>query len=254
MIDTHCHLYMEEFFKDVNHVIIQSKNSGIIQCWMPAIDSTYHENMIKLKKNYPEWIELMVGLHPCNIKNDNFEFELEQINLFLDNYPCIGIGEIGIDCHWMNNILLEKQKIVFCEQIKIAKKKELPIIIHSRGAMKEIFSILEKEQNKHLKGIFHCFCGSLSDAERIIRLNFLLGIGGLITFKNERISHFLNKIPLQHIVLESDSPYLAPTPFRGKRNDPSLLINVVEKLSYIYNIPKEMVIQITTNNAKNLIL
>lgn len=252
MIDTHCHLYLEELFNDFNEIFIRSNNSGVIQCWLPAINSSYHLKMINLKKANPHWIKLMAGLHPCYVKRDTFEFELEKVKSFLRNHDCIAIGEIGIDLFW-DKSTFEIQKIAFLEQIKIAKKNKLPIIIHSRESIEEIFVILENEKNDSLKGIFHCFSGNFSQAKKIIELGFLLGIGGMITFTNVKVDQFLHEIPLQHLVLETDSPYLAPVPFRGKRNDPSFLLNIVKKLSSIYHVSEEKIIEISIANSTKLI-
>lgn len=252
MIDTHCHLYFENFRKDLDQVVINAKNCGVIECWLPGINSLYHFSMLSLKKKYKNWIQLIIGLHPCYVELSTFKIELQKIKHFLEKHNVIAIGEIGIDLYHNSNTL-QIQKIVFLEQIKLAIEKKKPIIIHSRQSLQEILEILNSESLNCLKGIFHCFSGNLSDAQSIIKLGFLIGINGLITFKNVNIDQFLHEIPIKYIVLETDSPYLTPVPFRGKRNNPSLLKYIVSKLSLIYKISVQNVIKITTQNAKNLI-
>lgn len=253
MIDTHCHLYLEHFKKDVNQVICYSKYCGVQEFWLPGINSLYHLSMLNLKKQYKDLIQLIIGLHPCYVYNTTFQYELETVINFLKKNDVIAIGEIGIDLY-RDSSTLEIQKIVFLEQIKLAIEKKIPIIIHSRQSLKEILLILESQNSNLLKGIVHCFSGTLSDAEAIIDLGFLIGINGLITFKNVNIDQFLHKIPIEYIVLETDSPYLAPVPFRGQRNSPFFLKYIVDKLSTIYQCSSEYIIEITTKNAKNLIL
>lgn len=211
MIDTHCHLYLEDFKKDFHEVIYCAKYCGIREFWFPAINSKYHLAMVDLKNQYKNLIQLMIGLHPCYVNFSTFEYELIKVIDFLKYNEVIAIGEIGIDLYY-NNSTFEIQKIVFLEQIKLAIAKKKPIIIHARQSFKEILCILQSECSNLLKGIFHCFSGTLFDAKAIIELGFLIGINGLITFKNVHIDQFLNKIPIEYIVLETDSPYLAPVP------------------------------------------
>lgn len=252
MIDTHCHLYFNDFKKDINQIIFDAQCIGVTQFWMPSINSSYHVSMIDLEKKYKKLIKLFIGLHPCYVNQNTFEYELKEVINFLEKKNVIGIGEIGIDLY-NNSSTFEIQKIVFLEQIKLAIKKNMPIIIHARESLTEIFLILKSQYSNVLKGIFHCFSGTLFDAQTIIDLGFLIGINGLITFKNVKIDQFLHKIPIEYIVLETDSPYLSPTPFRGKRNTPYFLKYIVDKLSIIYAISREKVIEKTTYNAKKLI-
>tara|TARA_B110000116_G_scaffold266402_1_gene277078 strand:- start:654 stop:1289 length:636 start_codon:yes stop_codon:yes gene_type:complete len=207
--------------------------------------------MLELKNSFPENIFLMSGLHPCHVK-ENYKEELEHVdNLLQSNQTYFAIGEIGIDLYWKKNFL-DNQKQAFEYQINLAKKYSLPIVIHCRDAFDEVFEILESNYSDNLTGIFHCFSGTLEQAKRIIDLNMKLGIGGVVTFKNGMIDQFLNQIPLNNIVLETDSPYLAPSPYRGKRNESSYIIQVIKKLSEVYEISSEEISKETTKNAKQI--
>jgi TatD DNase family protein len=215
--------------------------------FVPAIDSTYTKAMLDLEQEYPENVFLMSGLHPTHVKDDYLE-ELNHVKELLSKRSFIAIGEIGIDLYW-DKSLLEQQQDAFRTQIKLAKHYELPIVIHCRDAFDEVFEILELEKGPNLYGIFHCFTGSLEQAKRAISYNMKLGIGGVVTFKNGKIDKFLNEINLEDIVLETDSPYLSPAPYRGKRNESSYLINIVTKLAEIYEISEQEIAAVTTQNS-----
>jgi TatD DNase family protein len=230
LIETHAHLYLEEFDSDREEVIKKAVDSGITHFFIPSIDSKYHSRMFDLKKKFPKHIYLMMGLHPNYVK---------------ENY-----GE-GIDLYREKKYLIQQQK-AFEKQILLAKSYELPIVIHCREAFDEIFEIIEGHKGENLTGVFHCFTGDINYAERAIELNFKLGIGGVVTFKNNDLEKVLQKIPIENIVLETDSPYLAPVPYRGKRNESSYLTNVLLKLSEIYNISQEELAKRTTKNALSL--
>ncbi len=246
--DTHTHLYSEVFDDDRDKMMQRAFKSDITRFFIPAIDSTYTKSMFKLEEDYPNNVFLMMGLHPTSVK-ENYKEELEHVEKLLSKRPFIAIGEIGIDLYWDKTTLNIQQK-AFRHQIKLAKKYHLPIVIHCRDSFDEIFEILEQEKGEELFGIFHCFTGTLKQAQKAISYNMKLGIGGVVTFKNGKIDQFLNQIDLKHIVLETDSPYLAPTPYRGKRNESSYIINVLDKLSNIYGVPKEEIAEITTANSK----
>ena len=250
IIDTHTHLYLKQFKEDIDSVINRSKDIGVKKFIFPAIDSSHFDSMHCLKNKYPENIYLMSGLHPTDVK-ENYKNELDFIVDSLKTYDFVAIGEIGIDLYWDKSFLNEQQE-AFTFQIRLAIKHDLPIVIHCREAFDEIFEILDKENCNKLRGVFHCFTGTLEQAKRAIDLDFVLGIGGVVTFKNGGIDKFLNQIDLKHIVLETDSPYLAPVPFRGKRNESSYIIHVVEKLSEIYGLSKEEIAHITTKNAEKV--
>ena len=250
VIDTHTHLYLKEFAADIDDVINRAKNLKINNFFLPAIDSSYTESMIALKNAYPDIMHLMAGLHPCSVK-DNYLDELSHVENVLKNHAIVAIGEIGIDLYW-DKSTLNIQKKAFASQIRLAKDLNLPIVIHCRNAFDEIFEVLEKEKSENLRGIFHCFSGNYEQALKAISFNMKLGIGGVVTFKNGKIDKFLKKIPLDNLVLETDSPYLAPPPFRGKRNESSYLSIIIDKLTEVYEIPAEKIIEITSSNAIEL--
>ena len=250
IIDTHTHLYLNQFKDDIDKVIQRSIDKGINKFIFPAIDSTHFDEMHDLKNKYPGSIYLMSGLHPTNVK-ENYNEELEFVVNSLKSHSYVAIGEIGIDLYW-DKTYLKQQQDAFEFQIRLAIKNDLPIVIHCREAFDEIFEILDKENCTKLRGVFHCFTGTLEQANRAIRLGFKLGIGGVVTFKNGGIDKFLSQIDLKHIVLETDSPYLAPVPFRGKRNESSYITYVIDKLSEIYGLPIKKIASETTKNAEKV--
>lgn len=248
--DTHTHLYSEAFDSDRKEMIQRAINLNVTRFFIPAIDSSYTEAMLKLKNDFPNHMFLMAGLHPTSVK-DNYIEELKHVESLLTEHKFYAIGEIGIDLYW-DTSTLDIQKKVFKHQIRLAKQYGLPIVIHCREAFDEIFDVLETEKGDELFGIFHCFTGNLEQAQKAISFNMKLGIGGVVTFKNGGIDKFLDQIDLKHIVLETDSPYLAPKPYRGKRNESSYIIKVLEKLSEIYGIPQDEITEITTQNSKDV--
>ena len=250
LTDTHTHLYSDAFAEDRHEMMQRAINLGIHRFFVPAIDSGYTEAMYTLESEYPENIFLMMGLHPTSVK-ENFEEELAHVEEQFEKRNFYAVGEIGIDLYW-DKSTLEIQKKAFKRQIQLAKKYKLPIVIHCRDAFDEIFEVLQTEKSDDLFGIFHCFTGTFEQAERAISFNMKLGIGGVVTFKNGKIDTFLNQISLKHIVLETDSPYLAPAPFRGKRNESSYLKLVCKKISEIYNVSEEEIARITTENSKDV--
>lgn len=246
--DTHTHLYSEEFDSDRAEMMQNALSNGVTRFFVPAIDSTCTQLMYELEANYPENVFLMMGLHPCYVK-ENYESELKHIETELSKRKFVAIGEIGIDLYW-DTSTIDIQKKAFKHQIQLAKKYKLPIVIHCRESFDEIFEVLESERSDDLFGIFHCFTGTIEQAHQAISLNMKLGIGGVITFKNGKIDQFIQQIDMRHIVLETDSPYLAPVPFRGKRNESSYVTLVAEKLANLYGISVEEVAKITTENSK----
>lgn len=255
--DTHTHIYSESFEEDQDHMMKRAIEKGVTRFFVPAIDSTYTHAMYEVESKYPNHVFLMMGLHPTHVK-ENFEEELSHVEYHLkrrfqedSGKKFYAVGEIGIDLYW-DKTFLEQQKEAFAYQIRLAKQYKLPIVIHCREAFEEIFEVLDSEMNDDLFGIFHCFAGTIEDAKRAIGYNMKLGIGGVVTFKNGKIDTFLDQIPLQHIVLETDAPYLAPTPYRGKRNESSYIVNVLDKLSDIYQKPVEEIADITTKNSKDI--
>lgn len=245
--DTHTHLYSEEFDLDRSEMMQRAVNNGVTRFFVPAIDSSCTQSMYDLERDYPDNVFLMMGLHPTYVK-DNYLDELKHVEDELAKRKFIAIGEIGIDLYWDKTHLAEQQ-IAFRRQIQLAKQYKLPIVIHCREAFDEIFEILEEEKSPELFGIFHCFTGTYEQALQAISYNMKLGIGGVVTFKNGKIDQFLHQIDLQHIVLETDSPYLAPIPYRGKRNESSYLVNVADKLAQIYGLSANEIAAATTDNS-----
>ncbi len=250
LTDTHTHLYSEAFDEDRDAMMQRALDLGIQRFFVPAIDSTYTQAMLELESAYPENVFLMMGLHPTHVK-ENYEVELIHVEEMLAQRNFIAVGEIGIDLYWDKSLLKEQQH-AFKYQIALAKQYGLPIVIHCRDAFDEVFEVLESEKSDDLYGIFHCFTGTIEQARLAISYNMKLGIGGVVTFKNGKIDQFLNQIELKHMVLETDSPYLAPTPYRGKRNESAYLIKVQQKLAEIYDISVEDIARITTDNSKDV--
>lgn len=247
MIDTHTHLYLEQFRDDIDDVISRAKAVGVEKFYLPSINSKYNKSMHDLEKKYPDDVFCMIGLHPCYV-DDNFDLEIDFVKKQIEKHDYKAIGEIGIDL-FHEKKYLDKQVDAFEEQIKLAINYDLPIVIHSRDSFDEIFEVLEKFKCEKLRGIFHCFTGNIDQAHQIIDLNFHLGIGGVLTFKNGKISEFLNEIPINKIVLETDSPYLAPSPHRGSRNESSYLKIIADKLAKVYNLEIDEISNITQQNS-----
>lgn len=248
MIDTHTHLYSEQFDNDRAEAIQRAIDKGVEQFFLPAIDSETHRKMLDLEAQYPDKIHAMMGLHPCSVQPESWEKELQLVRNYIDQRDFVAIGEIGIDLYW-DKSTLDIQVKAFEQQIDWAIEKDLPIVIHTRDSFDETFEVLERKKHPKLRGIFHCFSGNLEQAQHAIDLNFILGIGGVVTFKNGKIDQFLNQIPLDKIVLETDSPYLAPVPFRGKRNESAYLDLVAGKLVDVYKKDFAEINQVTTENA-----
>ena len=249
IVDTHIHLYGEAFDDDRSDLIEKAKAEGVSHFFLPAIDSTYTDRMKALQKAHPQEVFLMSGLHPTHV-NENYKSELDHVynELTQSSEDYVAVGEIGIDLYW-DKTFVKEQTLSFETQINWALSFDLPIVIHCRAAFDEIFEVLESYKSKPLKGIFHCFSGSLAQAQKAIDLGFKLGIGGVVTFKNGKIDQFLNQLDLGSLVLETDAPYLAPSPYRGKRNIPSYINLVADKLAELYNIPREEVIKKTAATA-----
>lgn len=252
MIDTHTHLYVEAFDEDREAAIAAAMAEGVTNFYLPAIDSQYTQRMLELEKAYPENIHLMMGLHPTHVK-ENVAEELAHVEEQLAQHRYYAVGEIGIDLYW-DKTYLKQQQQAFDQQIKWAKARKLPIVIHCRDAFEEVFDVLEQNKGEDLHGIFHCFTGTKTDAERALGYNLKLGIGGVVTFKNGKIDQFLQDIPLSEIVLETDAPYLAPVPHRGKRNQSAYLTLIAKKLAEVYGKTLEEIAEQTTKNANSVFL
>ena len=250
MIDTHCHLYLEEFKTDITDVIKRAEAEGVNKFYLPAIDSAETENIFLLEKKFPGKCFAMMGLHPCSVKA-NYLDELSLVEEWLSKRKFAAVGEIGLDFYW-DKTFIEQQFDAFRIQIGLSLQYNLPIVIHTRNAMQETIDVVKEFVPKGVRGIFHCFGGSYQNAKEIIDAGFYLGIGGVLTYKKSGLAEVLEKIDLQHIVLETDSPYLTPVPFRGKRNESSYLKFVAAMLAQIKNVPVEEVAAITTANAEKI--
>ena len=250
LIDTHCHLYLEEFAGDLVEVMKRADDEGVKRIYMPAIDSRHLDRMLELQKTYKDICYSMLGLHPCYVR-ENYREELDNIKKAIEMDQFSAIGEIGLDYYW-DRTFDDQQMICFHEQIDLSVKYDLPIVIHSRSSMDACIQVLREKKSTGVRGIFHCFSGTLQNAKNIIDCGFLLGIGGVVTYKNSGLAEVVAEVPLEHIVLETDAPYLSPVPFRGKRNESSYLKYVVAKIAEIKNIDSEEVAEVTTSNAKKI--
>ncbi len=250
LIDTHVHLYAEEFKADIHSIISKAKENGINKMLMPNVDIHSIGKMNEITQTHPGVCYSMIGLHPCYVKED-FQIQLEDMKSELETKHYVGIGEIGLDLYW-DKTFYEEQKIAFETQVKWAIEKKLPIAIHSREATKEALEILRPLFGEGLKGVFHCFSGTMEEATEITGNGFHLGIGGVVTFKNGGLDKILSHISIDKIILETDAPYLAPVPFRGKRNESSYLTFIAKKIAEIYGISMEEVGKATSRNAKSL--
>ena len=250
MIETHAHIYDEAFVADREEILNRAFKQGISEIWMPNCNSETIEEMMNLAIKYPNKCLPMMGLHPCYVKED-FEKELYIVEDWLNKEKFIAIGEIGMDLFW-DKTFVKQQEEAFLIQCVLAKKYDLWIDIHSRNAFWETVALIEKNADPRLKGIFHCFTGTLEEAQKAIELNFLLGVGGVATFKNGGLEKVLPYIDLKHIVLETDAPYLAPVPYRGKRNEPVYLQIIAEKVADLMQVSVEDVIKQTSLNAQKL--
>lgn len=248
LTDTHTHLYSTEFGEEKQSLIQKAIENGVSRFFMPNVDSKSIEGMFEIEKQIPNNCFSMMGLHPCSV-NENVETELQIVEDWLSKRKFVAIGEIGIDLYW-DKTFFAQQQIAFRKQIELAKKYNLPYVIHSRNSFDEVMEIVNEFKVDNIKAIFHCFSGSVEQAEQVIQSgNFKLGIGGVVTFKNSGLDKVVEAIDLKHIVLETDAPYLAPAPYRGKRNEPEYLLLVAKKIAEIKNISIEEVAEITTKNS-----
>jgi TatD DNase family protein len=250
LIDSHSHIYLPDFDDDRGIVLENAEKEGVRKILMPAIDSSTHELMIGLELTYPGFCSSMMGLHPCSVK-DNYKDELKIAREYLEKSAFVAVGEIGLDFYW-DKTFTDQQYNAFHEQAEWALHFNLPIVIHSRNSIDECIRVVAEHQRGGLKGVFHCFSGNLTQAKQVIDLGFYLGIGGVVTFKNSGLDKVMESVLPENIVLETDAPYLAPVPFRGKRNEPAYLKYVVEKLAGIKNLSEEEIACVTTANAQKL--
>ena len=251
-IDTHSHLYSLKFNEDRSEVIANAISVGVDTILLPNISSKYTNKMLALCSEFPSNCYPMMGLHPCDVTKENYEKEMAHIEQELETKNYIAVGEIGLDLYW-EKTSFEIQKKAFVYQIKLAKKYGLPIAIHVRDSFNEAIEIIEKLNDNNLSGVFHCFTGNIQDAIRITNLGrFYLGIGGVLTFKNSGLDKTIKEIDIKNLILETDSPYLAPMPHRGKRNESKYIVDIAKKLAEVHNLSLNQVAKITTRNAKKL--
>ena len=250
LIDTHTHFYLKEFEGDFEQALQRARDAGITKFYMPGIDSTVINAMLKLEKLYPREFFAMTGLHPCSVKKDYLK-ELKIVEDYLSQRKFVAVGEIGLDFYW-DTAFIKEQYNAFNKQMELALSYKLPIVIHTRNAMQQTIEAVKPFAAEGLSGIFHCFGDSNEMAKQIINMGFYLGIGGVLTYKKANLPEALKDIDLKHIVLETDAPYLSPVPFRGKRNESSYLLNIAEKLAEAKRVPIEEVARITSENAEKI--
>ncbi len=250
LIDTHCHLYLKEFAGDIGETIQRAEREGVEKFYLPAIDSSVLGDLLALEERFPGKCVAMIGLHPCSVKAD-YETELRLVEEWLARRPFAAVGEIGLDFHWDRSFEKE-QYDAMRRQIEMARQYDIPVVIHSRESMAQSIGVVREQQDGRLKGIFHCWSGDVATAEAIIGLGFYLGIGGVLTYKKSGLAETLAHIGLEHLVLETDAPYLTPVPFRGKRNESSYLKYIAARLAEVKGVPVEEVARITTANAQKI--
>lgn len=250
LIDTHAHLYSEDFLHDVDDVLQRAYDNDVKKIILPNIDSGSVKRLLDLTDAYPHLCFPLMGLHPTSVAAD-YKEELQAVEYWLEKRKFYGIGEIGIDLYWDRTYFNEQQD-AFRYQLKLAKQKHLPVIIHVRDSFDEIYPIVKEEQDGNLKGIFHCFTGTEAEGLKVVDLGFLLGVGGVVTFNNSNLADVIGKIPVQNLVLETDAPYLTPVPKRGKRNESAYLAYVAQAVAKIYDVSVNDLAEITSENARNL--
>jgi len=249
-IDTHTHLYLPEYDNDRDEVVNRAVGNGISKMLLPNIDIQSVDQMLSMATRYPGICYPMTGLHPTSVKKD-YLFQLDKLENLITKHKFVAIGEIGIDLYW-DKTFLKEQLISFRRQIAFASDNTLPVVIHSRESFPEVFSVLDEFKGKPVKGVFHAFTGSIKDAERALEMGFKLGIGGIVTFKNSGLDKIVREIGPENLILETDSPYLAPVPYRGKRNESSYICIINKKLADIFGITEEEIASITYSNSVSL--
>ena len=250
MIDSHCHLYLQEFDNDIDNVIENAINSGVTKFFLPAIDMAFTNRMELLEAKFSDKCFAMAGLHPCSVK-ENYEEEINHIKALLEKRKFCAIGEAGLDFHWDKTFVNQQYECLEI-QIELALEYKLPLILHTRNATEETIEVIKKYKNTSLTGIFHCYSGSYEQTKKIIDLGFYLGIGGVLTYKNAGLAETLSHFDLNNIVLETDAPYLSPVPYRGKRNESAYIKIIAEKLAAIKNITLAEIDEITTTTTKKI--
>ncbi len=250
LVDTHAHIYLKQFDEDLEAMLERSKGLGIEKIFMPNIDLETIDSMLEVEKKFPEMCLPMLGLHPCDVKDD-FEKILDEMRSGFNQHKYYGVGETGLDYHW-DMTFVEQQKLSLAQHVHWANELELPLILHTRKSFDDTYEVVKKHMSENLTGIFHCFGGSVEEAQKVFDLGFYIGIGGVLTFKKSGLDNVMAELPLDRVVLETDSPYLAPTPYRGKRNESSYVRLIAEKLAEVKGISLDEVAEITTANAYEL--
>ena len=250
LIDTHSHIYSEDFNHDIDEVMQRAYDNDVKKIILPNIDSGSIKRLLDLSDSYPHLCYPLMGLHPTSVSED-YKEELKAVEYWLEKRKFYGIGEIGIDLYWEQKYVKEQQE-AFRQQIKLARSHNLPIVIHVRNSFDEVHAIVKEEQDGNLKGIFHCFNGTLEEAQKVTDVGFYMGIGGVVTFKNSKLDEVIKLVDIKNLVLETDSPYLAPVPKRGRRNESAYLAFVAQKIAEIYELSVEEVAEITSLNARRL--
>ncbi len=250
LIDTHAHLYLKQFDDDREATLERAVAQGIHRVYLPNVDSSTTQAMLDMEAAYPGQCFAMMGLHPCSVK-ENYEAELEGVRQWLWKRDFCAVGEIGIDLHW-DTTFYDQQVAAFNQQMEWAKELDLPIVIHCRKSIDIVIDLVRKSKTDRLRGVFHCFGGSLDQARAIMELGFFMGIGGVLTYKKSGLKEVLADVPLEWLVLETDSPYLAPVPFRGKRNESAYIHQIAQELASVYSVPLSEIGQVTTANALRL--
>ena len=250
LIDTHSHIYSTDFIHDLDEVIQRAYSNDVRKIILPNIDSSSVKNLLNLVDTYPHICIPLMGLHPTSVNHD-YQEELQVVDYWLKKRKFYGIGEIGIDLYW-DKSFLEEQIHAFRFQLELARQYQLPVVIHVRDSFEEVYNVLLEVKDKNLKGVFHSFTGTIEQARLITELGFKIGVGGIVTFKKNGLDETIRQIDPSHLILETDSPYLTPSPFRGKRNESSYLIYIAQKIADLYQITVGEIAKITTENAKNL--
>lgn len=250
-IDTHAHLYREYYPEDLEATVRRALDANVKQVILPCVTSKNIPEMIAAKEQFPEYLFLLLGLHPTDVKKESYRQELENLKSYLEDDRFVGIGETGIDLYWDKETLPEQQ-LALQEQLTWARDYQLPISMHIRDAYSEAYEILNSFRKDHLRGVMHCFSGGIQEAKWAVEYGFYLGIGGVVTFKNSKLQDIVKEVGLQYLVLETDAPFLAPVPFRGKRNESAYIPYIAEKLSEIFGVSTEEVMRITTENARKV--
>lgn len=251
IIDTHSHIYLEQFDEDRDKMLLRAAEAGVETILMPNVDMESIDSMMRLQKQFPEKCKAMMGLHPTSV-GENYQQQLDEMYLMLNDNKYCAIGEVGIDLYW-DKTFIKQQIEAFKIQLNWAKEMELPVVIHARDAFDEIFEVLDEFEMEGLNGVFHSFSGSVEQGRKILEYpGFYLGINGVVTFKNSGLDKVISEIGMDRLVLETDAPYLTPTPFRGKRNEPAYLSYIIQKLATIFDVPIQKVVETTTTNANQL--